>query len=166
MTLAFFFSFLALDKDILTLSDLLESPELNLVILDQAKVLERMSKEIDLLTSTANEESEEETDEEIPFPESALVERELTAEEVEAKALYEQAAALLNKTRPDKPKIYNTLVLAAEKGNLEAKALVAWAKLFGTTLKQDILAAKRMFEELAEHGNPDGHMGMGIKKTN
>lgn len=125
-----------------------------------------MSKEIDLLTSTANEESEEETQEDIPFPESALVERELTAEELEAKSLYEQAAALLNKTRPDKPKIYNTLVLAAEKGNLEAKALVAWAKLFGTTLKQDIPVAKRMFEELAEHGNPDGHMGMGINKTN
>lgn len=150
------------DKDILTLSDLLESPELNLVILDQVKVLERMSKEIDLLTSTANEDSEEETEEEIPFPESALVERELTVEELEAKALYEQAAALLNKTRPDKPKIYSTLVLAAEKGNLEAKALVAWAKLFGTTLKQDIAAAKIMFEELAEHGNPDGHMGMGF----
>lgn len=56
------------------------------------------------------------------------------------------------------------LVEASNKGNLEAKALVAWAKLFGTTLKQEIEVAKQMFEELAGEGNPDGHMGMGRNK--
>lgn len=55
------------------------------------------------------------------------------------------------------------LIEASNKGNLDAKALVAWAKLFGNTLQQDIYIAKEMFHELAESGNPDGHMGMGMK---
>ncbi|XP_066245072.1 protein sel-1 homolog 1 isoform X1 [Euwallacea similis] len=148
------------DSDSLTLLDLLESPELNFVIVDQTKVLERISKEFDLLAGSDIEEAD--LDDSVELPKSALVEKELTPEEIEAKQIFEDAAVLLNKTRPDKPLVYHMLIEASNKGNMEAKALVAWAKLFGTTLKQDIYVAKEMFQELAEHGNPDGHMGMGF----
>ncbi|KAJ8924298.1 hypothetical protein NQ315_007091 [Exocentrus adspersus] len=47
-------------------------------------------------------------------------------------------------------------------GNMDAKALVAWAKVFGNPLKQDIYVAKEMFIELAESGNPEGHTGLGF----
>uniref|UniRef100_A0AAR5QCP3 Uncharacterized protein n=1 Tax=Dendroctonus ponderosae TaxID=77166 RepID=A0AAR5QCP3_DENPD len=141
------------------LKDLLESTDMKIIILDQAKVLERMTKDVEL---HGEAQREIDVEEDLPLPESALVVKELTPEEEEGKKIYESAAALLNKTRPDKPKIYQMLVEASNKGNLEAKALVAWAKLFGTTLKQEIEVAKQMFQELAEDGNPDGHMGMGF----
>lgn len=79
--------FSLLDSDSLTLLDLLESADLNFVILDQAKVLERMTKEIDMLS-----EAEHDFDDDFPLPESALVEKELTPEEEEAKKIYEAAA--------------------------------------------------------------------------
>ncbi|XP_076259356.1 HMG-coA reductase degradation 3 isoform X2 [Rhynchophorus ferrugineus] len=97
-----------------------------------------------------------------PLPASAAVKEELTGEQLEGKKIYETAAAMLNKIKPDKIKSYQLLIEASNKGNLEAKALVAWSKLFGTPLKQDISVAKEMFKELAEYGNPDGHMGLGF----
>ncbi|XP_050295038.1 protein sel-1 homolog 1 isoform X2 [Anthonomus grandis grandis] len=133
--------------------------DVKLVILDDNNELKEMKKHLVEMTEAA---TEEELEEEPPLPESALIEKELSPEEEEAKKLYESAAVMLNKTRPDKPKAYQMLIEASEKGNLEAKALVAWAKLFGTTLKQDIEAAKKMFQELADKGNADGHMGMGF----
>lgn len=96
-----------------------------------------------------------------PLPEGAQEVKELTEEEVEAKKLYETAATMLNKTRPNKQSAYQILIEASNKGNTEAKALVALAKLFGNPLKQDIYVAKEMFQELADIGNPDGHMGLG-----
>ncbi|CAG9765806.1 unnamed protein product [Ceutorhynchus assimilis] len=157
MYLLFYLSLL--DSESLTLLELLESSDLNFVILDQAKVLERVTSEIVKLSEG---EEFDDNEEDIPLPKSAVEEQELTPEELEAKKIFDSAAALLNKTRPDKPKVYQLLIEASNKGSLEAKALVAWAKLFGSTLKQDIYVAKEMFQELADHGNPDGHMGMGF----
>lgn len=96
-----------------------------------------------------------------PLPEYAQEPQELTEEELEAKNIYETAVAMLNKTRPDKQRAYQILIEASNKGNTDAKALVAWAKLFGNPLKQDIYVAKEMFDMLAEMGNPEGHMGLG-----
>ncbi|XP_030753370.1 protein sel-1 homolog 1 [Sitophilus oryzae] len=133
-------------------------PSTNFIMIDQVKVIEDIVKDIDALNKR-----EDPDDEELPpIPESALIQTELGPEELEGKKIYEAAAAILNKIRPDKAKAYEMLMDASNKGNLEAKALVAWAKLFGSPLKQDILVAKEMFSELAEKGNPDGHMGMGF----
>lgn len=65
---------------------------------------------------------------------------------------------LLNKTRPNKPAAYKLLLEASEKGSLDAKAMIAWAELFGNPLKQNIESAKKSFISLAESGHPDGHM--------
>lgn len=96
-----------------------------------------------------------------PMPEAALKEEQLTEEEIEAKKIYETAAAMLSKPRPNKEKAVQLLMEASNKGNRDAKALVAWSKLFGNPLKQDIHVAKEMFVELADLGHHQGHMGLG-----
>lgn len=65
---------------------------------------------------------------------------------------------LLNKTRPDKKAAYKLLMQASEMGNMDAKAMIAWAELFGNPLKQNLVSAKITFIELADRGHPDGHM--------
>lgn len=84
-----------------------------------------------------------------------------TAEELEAKSIYETAMALLNKTKPNKMEAYELLQEAASKGNYDAKALVAWAMLIGNPLQQNIDEAKATFETLAEIGHPEGHTALG-----
>lgn len=65
---------------------------------------------------------------------------------------------LLNKTRPDKKSAYKLFMEASGKGSSDAKAVVAWAELFGNPLKQNLESAKQTFIELADKGHPDGHM--------
>lgn len=65
---------------------------------------------------------------------------------------------MLNASKPNKYEAYKKLLQAAEFKNVQAKIMVAWAKLLGSTLSQDIEAAKQTFIELAEIGNPDAHM--------
>ncbi|XP_045460134.1 protein sel-1 homolog 1 isoform X2 [Harmonia axyridis] len=136
----------------------------DLLLLDQAKVLQKMVEELDFIkTSIIDESPTDHSEEELPpMPESLLHPKELTLEEKEAKEIFDQASQMLNKTRPDKNKAYTLLQEASKKGSQEAKALIAWAKLFGNPLKQDIASAHEMFESLAEIGNPDGHTGLGF----
>ncbi|KAK9875383.1 hypothetical protein WA026_007778 [Henosepilachna vigintioctopunctata] len=136
----------------------------DLLMLDQAKVLQKMVEELDIIkNSILDEGSIDNKDEELPpLPESILNPKELTPEEKEAKDLFDQASQILNKTRPDKVKAYSLLKDASEKGSQEARALLAWAKLFGNPLKQDIEGAYEIFKELAEDGHPDGHTGLGF----
>lgn len=129
-------------------------------MLDQAKVIQKMVQEIGL-KNVMIEEPDDTPIEELPPPPELPV-KELTPEEVEAKSIYDTVAAILNKTRPDKKHAYQLLLEAAKKGNVEAKGLVAWAKLFGNPLEQDLDTAKEIFQELAEIGNPDGHTGLGF----
>lgn len=134
----------------------------DIFMLDQAKVIQKMVQEFDLFSNLQESDESLEVEEEPQLPESLLHPKEFTTEELEAKSIYETAAAMLNKTRPDKQQAYQLLIDASNKGNTDAKALVAWAKLFGNPLKQDIYVAKEMFIELAEMGNPDGHTGLGF----
>uniref|UniRef100_A0A1B6D7T2 Uncharacterized protein n=1 Tax=Clastoptera arizonana TaxID=38151 RepID=A0A1B6D7T2_9HEMI len=69
---------------------------------------------------------------------------------------------LLNATRPNKSDAYMLLERASELGNTDAKVMVAWARLLGSYLPQDIDQAKSSFEELADIGIPDGHMALGF----
>lgn len=134
-------------------------------MIKQAQFLQKMVKEIDTMKLAVIDGNDSELsveDEEIPpLPESVLTEKPLTPDEQEAKKLYEHALSLLNKTKPNKKQAYGVLVDAAERGNKDAKALVAWAKLFGNPLKQNLEEAKEIFSYLADIGNPDGHMGLG-----
>lgn len=134
-------------------------------MLKQAKLLQKMVQEMDFkytFVESNEQESQIEEDEIPPLPETFLEEKELTSEEVEAKKIYETASAMLNKTKPDKKQAYTLLAEAAEKGNVEAKALMAWGKLFGNPVTQNLEEAKEMFANLAEEGNAEGHMGLGM----
>lgn len=134
----------------------------DLFMIDQAKVLQKMVEELDLIKTTIIEESPSDHSEEVPpMPEALLHPKELAPEEKEAREIFEQASQMLNKTRPDKIKAYTLLQEASKKGSHEAKALIAWAKLFGNPLKQDIKSAHEIFEFLADIGSPDGHTGLG-----
>ncbi|KAJ8963435.1 hypothetical protein NQ318_018915 [Aromia moschata] len=138
------------------------SEAVDIFLRDHSKVIQKMVQEFDLFNSYQESDASQEPEEEPELPESLLHPKELTQEELEAKKVYETAAAMLNKTRPNKQKAYQLLIEASNMGNLDAKALVAWAKLFGNPLEQDIYIAKDMFTELAETGNADGHTGLGF----
>lgn len=72
--------------------------------------------------------------------------------------LYKTGMSMLNATRPNKSDAYLLLVKASELGNKDAMVMVAWARLLGSYLPQDIEKAKASFEQLADVGVPDGHM--------
>lgn len=138
---------------------------MDMIMIKQAQFLQKMVKEIDTMKLAVLEGGDTEgtfEEEEIPpLPDSFLNQKPLTPEEEEAKKVYESAMLLLNRTKPDKKQAYGLLEEAAARGNNEAKALIAWANLFGNPLKQDLEKAKEIFTYLAETGNPDGHMGLG-----
>jgi alpha-mannosidase II/SEL1 protein len=51
---------------------------------------------------------------------------------------------------------------AAEKGHKIAKVNIAWAHMLGNPLELRVETAKELFEELAESGLPEAHMGLGF----
>jgi SEL1 protein len=76
--------------------------------------------------------------------------------------LYEQAVTILNKTKSsNRADGFVLLQKAAEKGHKLAKVNIAWAHLLGNPLDLQIEDAKKTFEELAETGMPEAHMGLG-----
>ncbi|XP_018328146.1 protein sel-1 homolog 1 isoform X2 [Agrilus planipennis] len=110
-----------------------------------------------------NYDADLEEEEDIPpLPEELQKEPELTPEQLEAKNTFEKAKAMLNKTKPNKQKAYEIMEEAAKKDNLDAKAYIAWAMLFGNPLSQNIDAARDIFTELTKTGHPEGHMGLGF----
>lgn len=126
------------------------------------KVIQSLIQQFDIVNSFQDTTSSLEEPEDVPpVPEAALNNEELTEEEKEAKKIYETAAAMLAKPRPNKEKAVQLLMESSNKGNLDAKALIAWTKLFGNPLKQDLHVAKEMFAELADLGHHEGHMGLG-----
>nr|CAD7403815.1 unnamed protein product [Timema cristinae] len=128
------------------------------------KMIAQVEGAQDLLLSEEEEtrsEEEEEEQEEIS-PEVPEETKELTPEEKEAIEMFEKALTILNASRPNKVEAYELLKKAAQMGHNQARVKVAWASLLGSTLKQDIPAAKLAFEEMAELGVPDAHMGLGF----
>lgn len=144
--------------------DTLDTADLSM--LKQAKWIQKVVQEIGgfqyTIVSNDQEISGTIDDEDAPPPLDPLDPKPLTPEEEEAKKVYESAMALLNKTRPDKTKAYKLLAEASSKGSLDAKAMLAWAELFGNPLPQNLNGAKETFKLLAEYGHPDGHMGLGF----
>lgn len=126
------------------------------------KVIQSLIQQFDIVNSFQDTTTSLEEPEDVPpIPEAALNNEELTEEEKEAKKIYETAAAMLAKPRPNKEKAVQLLIESSNKGNQDAKALIAWTKLFGNPLKQDLHVAKEMFAELADLGHHEGHMGLG-----
>lgn len=77
--------------------------------------------------------------------------------------LYEQALTLLNKTKASaRAEGFSLLHKAAEKGHKMAKVNIAWAHLIGNPLEFNVEKAKETFEELAEQGMAEAHMGLGF----
>ncbi|XP_063222247.1 protein sel-1 homolog 1 isoform X4 [Bacillus rossius redtenbacheri] len=89
-------------------------------------------------------------------------ERELTAEEKQAAEVFGRATTLLEGSGPSREEGYQLLGEAARLGHRQASVQLAWARLLGSGLAQDIPAALRTFQELAESGLPDAHMGLGF----
>lgn len=83
-------------------------------------------------------------------------------EETEANIYYRKATEMFKELRPRKSEGLNLLMKASELGHKTAKAQIAWEKLYGTDLPQNITEAKEIFEELAVHGIPEAHMGLGF----
>jgi SEL1 protein len=76
---------------------------------------------------------------------------------------YEQALTILNKTKSsNRAEGFSLLHKAAEKGHKMAKVNIAWAHLLGNPLDLRIESAKTIFEELAESGMAEAHMGLGF----
>ncbi|CAL4066256.1 unnamed protein product, partial [Meganyctiphanes norvegica] len=76
--------------------------------------------------------------------------------------LFETALGILNQTKPDTEQAYILFKSAAELGHHDAKGKVAWARLLGNPLKQNITQAGELFQELAVQGNADAQMGLGF----
>uniref|UniRef100_A0A6P7G3Y7 Protein sel-1 homolog 1 n=1 Tax=Diabrotica virgifera virgifera TaxID=50390 RepID=A0A6P7G3Y7_DIAVI len=138
------------------------SEAVDLFMLDQAKVIQKMVQHLDIVNSLQQNTAFDEPIEVPPIPASSSEEHILTDEELEAKKLFQTAQELLYKTKPDKEEIFQMFMEASNKGNPEAKGMLAWAKLFGVPMEQDIYVAKEMFSELAAMGKADGHAGLGF----
>ncbi|XP_064421003.1 protein sel-1 homolog 1 isoform X2 [Latimeria chalumnae] len=82
----------------------------------------------------------------------------------EAENLYHSGMKLINGTskKAQKKEGYKLLKRAAEMGSAKATEKVAYSMLFGDYLKQDIHAAKKLFEKLTEEGSPKAQTGLGF----
>ncbi|XP_014259317.1 protein sel-1 homolog 1-like [Cimex lectularius] len=76
--------------------------------------------------------------------------------------LFKQAQAILKSSKGNKKMAYELLAQASEVGNTAAKIKLAWGRLFGNHIPQNIYAAKETFTELADRGVPDAHTGLGF----
>lgn len=115
--------------------------------------------DLESVDTTENFETSEDEQQEGATTEQPV---ELTPEEKEALEIYEKAMKMLSATRPKKSDAYNLLKTSASMNHIPSRIAVAWAQLLGTPLQQDIDSAKKTFQELAEQGVADAHMGMGF----
>lgn len=83
-------------------------------------------------------------------------------EERLAREIYDQAKQMLNTTKPDKKRAYELLEQAANLGHPRASEQVAYARLFGDVLSQNLTSALLMLERMSLAGSPKGQMGVGF----
>ena len=98
-------------------------------------------------------ESDDDVVDELDYPEKVLDENQIAANK-----LFLEAQSLQNRTKRNDLQAYSLYVQASELGNLDARAEIAWAKLFGRVITQNVTEAKEMFEFLADKGHHQGHM--------
>ncbi|XP_051833422.1 protein sel-1 homolog 1 isoform X2 [Antechinus flavipes] len=82
----------------------------------------------------------------------------------EAEAVYQAGMKILNESskKTQKKEAYRYLQKAADMNHTKAMEKVSYAFLFGDYLKQDVLAAKDLFEKLTEEGSPKGQTALGF----
>ncbi|XP_007472751.2 protein sel-1 homolog 1 isoform X2 [Monodelphis domestica] len=82
----------------------------------------------------------------------------------EAEAVYQAGMKILNESskKTQKKEAYRYLQKAADMNHTKAMEKVSYAFLFGDYLKQDVLAAKELFEKLTEEGSPKGQTALGF----
>ncbi len=81
----------------------------------------------------------------------------------ESSKLFSDAMQLLNSSSaPNRKRAWRMLDEAASTGHLSARVRIAWAKLAGIHFRQDVTAAKEVFTEAAEVGDPEAQMGLGL----
>ncbi|XP_074091689.1 protein sel-1 homolog 1 [Macrotis lagotis] len=83
---------------------------------------------------------------------------------LEAEAVYQAGMKILNESskKTQKKEAYRYLQKAADMNHTKAMEKVSYAFLFGDYLKQDVLAAKELFEKLTEEGSPKGQTALGF----
>ncbi|XP_043226067.1 protein sel-1 homolog 1-like isoform X2 [Amphibalanus amphitrite] len=86
----------------------------------------------------------------------------MTEQERQAEELYTTGEKLLSRSRPDRARSYQLLEEAARLGHTAAAVRLAWARLLGSHLPQDVTTAKETFERLSARGNPEAQMAMGF----
>ena len=64
----------------------------------------------------------------------------------------------MSRSRPDRTRSYQLLEEAARLGHTAAAVRLAWARLLGSHLPQDVPAARETFERLSARGNPEAQM--------
>ncbi|XP_026480336.1 protein sel-1 homolog 1 [Ctenocephalides felis] len=90
--------------------------------------------------------------------------RNLPESEQKAELLYKKGYSILNKARPELESGLNLMEQASKLGHAGAKAEIIWADLLGRKNKDRMLGtdAAKAFQDLAEHGLPSAHMGLGF----
>lgn len=78
----------------------------------------------------------------------------------EGNDLYLKGIQIIDKKYGEKTPGYALLKQAADKGHKLARAKIAWEHLLGHYLPMDINFAKDEFQQLAEVGIPEAHMGL------
>ena len=83
-------------------------------------------------------------------------------EDDEATKLFKAALKLLNSSSSSSKRTgWDMMDDAADLGHKGAKVRVAWARLTGTVFKQDLVEAKKVFDEAANvYGEPDAQTGL------
>ncbi|KAB7498734.1 Protein sel-1-like protein 1 [Armadillidium nasatum] len=125
------------------------SPHVNILVSGK-KDIEQIQDESRLYSEEVTREFFDESEEHV------------TVEQIKAQQLFENAQELLNRTRSNEYEAYMLLDKAAELGHVEAQLKVAWARILGKHLKQNVSIAENLFEKLANEGNPEAQMGLGF----
>ncbi|XP_037071963.1 protein sel-1 homolog 1-like [Pollicipes pollicipes] len=86
----------------------------------------------------------------------------MTEQERQAEELFSTGEKLLSRSRPDWTRSYQLLEEAARLGHEAAAVRLAWARLLGSHLTQDVPAARDTFQRLASRGYPEAQMAMGF----
>ncbi len=90
-----------------------------------------------------------------PKQEDEISDDELTEDERKGKEIFEKGKQITTLTRTNRKLAHNLFEEAAELGYIPAKERVAWSQLLGSNSLEELPAARKTFEELANLGRPD-----------
>jgi len=89
-------------------------------------------------------------------------EQELSENERKGREIYEKVQQITTATRTNKKLAHSLYLDAAQLGYIPAKEKVAWFQLLGSASFPELDEAKKSFEELIPHGQPETQMALGF----